>query len=211
MATLFNLIKGTIKHWYIPLIIGLLFLVLGIYIFTTPVETYLTLSILFSLSFLISGLSDMIFSIQNRKGLPGWGWYLISGIISVLLGLYLIRYPGVSMVVLPFVVGFTMLFRSAYLLGFAFDLKSYGAANWGNLAIASILGMLLSFLLLANPIFTGMSLSILTAFTFIFIGISSMMLSFSLKKIKDHPQKISAQIRSRIEQLQNEIEQEIKK
>ncbi len=211
MATLFNFIRETVKHWYIPLIIGLLFLVMGIYIFTVPVETYLTLSVLFSISFLVSGLSDVFFSLQNRKAVHGWGWYLVSGIISVLLGVYLVQYPGISITVLPFVVGFTMMFRSAYLLGFAFDLRSYGIMNWGNLAVASVLGIVLSFLLLANPVVTGLSLSVLTALTFIFIGVSSIMLSLNLKKIKDSPQKISAHIRSRIDQLQDEIDREMKK
>ena len=83
------------------------------------------------------------------------------------------------------------------------DYKSYFSA--------SVPGIVLSLVLLANPLFTGLSLSILTALTFVFIGISSIMLSLNLKKIKDDPQKISARIGSRIEQLQTEIEQEIRK
>ena len=67
MANLLNTLINSIKHWYVPLILGILFLVFGIYIFTVPLETYVTLSILFSISFITSGLFEIFFSIQNSK------------------------------------------------------------------------------------------------------------------------------------------------
>ena len=59
MANLLNTLINSIKHWYVPLILGILFLVFGIYIFTVPLETYVTLSILFSISFITSGLFEI--------------------------------------------------------------------------------------------------------------------------------------------------------
>lgn len=180
-------------------------MVCGIYVFTVPLETYFTLSILFSLSFMASGIFDIFFSIQNSKSLNGWGWYLVSGILSLLIGIYLIAYPAISGSVLPFVIGFTVMFRSFSLLGFSFDLKDAGILSWGNLALVSVLGIILSFLLIADPIFTGISLITLTALAFIFAGIASIILSFGLKKIKNFPDKLSGEIKSRIQALQEEI------
>jgi len=122
MANLLNTLINSIKHWYVPLILGILFLVFGIYIFTVPLETYVTLSILFSISFITSGLFEIFFSIQNSKTLSGWGWYLVGGLFSLTMGVYLVIYPGISIVILPFIVGFTVMFRSFQLLGIAFDM-----------------------------------------------------------------------------------------
>lgn len=185
MTNLLKSVASSVKHWYIPLILGIILIIFGIYIFTIPLETYVTLSILFSISFLTSGIFDIFFSIQNSKTLKGWGWHLVSGILSLAMGIYLTMYPGISISILPFVVGFTIMFRSFYLLGISFDLKDAGIPNWGSLAFTSILGIILSFLLLANPIFSGISLVTLTAFSFIFVGISSVILSFNLKKVKN--------------------------
>ena len=59
-----------------------------------------------------------------------------------------------------------MLFRSFELLGFAFEEKEAGVLNWGNLAIVSVLSIILSFILIANPIFTGISLVVFTGLAF---------------------------------------------
>lgn len=173
MSNIFKTITNTVKHWYIPLIIGLLFIILGIYIFTVPLETYVTLSIIFSISFIISGGLDIYFSINNRKSLSGWGWNLAIGILSLLIGIYLIMKPEISIATLPLYVGFVLLFRSIKGLGFSFELKEMKVLNWGNLAIVSILSLFLSFFLIAHPIFTGLSLVTLTALSFITLGISS--------------------------------------
>ncbi len=205
MANLINAITNTIKHWYVPLIFGIIFLVAGIYIFTVPLEAYVTLSVLFSISFISSGLLEIFFSINNSKTLSGWGWYLVGGLLTLGMGVYLMVYPAISMAMLPFVVGFTVLFRSIQLLGFALDLKELGILKWGNLAVASVLGIVFSFLLLANPIFSGMSLVVVTALSFIFSGIASIVLAFNLKKVKDFPETLDNELKSKIEKLKEEI------
>lgn len=211
MSNIFKTITNTVKHWYIPLIIGILFIILGGYVFTVPLETYLTLSFIFSISFIVSGGLDIYFSIENSKSLSGWGWNLAIGILSLLLGIYLIMKPEISIVTLPLYVGFVLLFRSIKGFGFSFELKEMKVLNWGSLAIVSILSLLLSFFLIAHPIFTGFSLITLTALSFIALGISSIVFSFKMKKIKDFPKKVKSEIHEKLEQLKQETEQELNK
>jgi len=211
MANPLNTFTNAVKHWYIPLILGIIFILCGVYVFSVPLETYLTLTILFSLSFIISGLLDIIFSIQNSGIVKGWGWYLVNGLLTLIFGIYLVAYPAISVTILPFVVGFVLLFRSFQLFGFALELKDLKVNSWGNLAAASILGILFSFLLIANPFFTGLSIVVLTAMSFIFSGIAAIVLSFSLKRVKNFPGKISNELKTKIESLQNEINAAVKK
>ncbi|MEL7121844.1 MAG: DUF308 domain-containing protein [Bacteroidota bacterium] len=206
MTTLFENFKSSLKHWYIPLIIGIVFVLVGIYTFTIPLETYVTLSILFSLSFLFSGISELYFAYANRNTIKGWGWYLVGGIVTVAIGLLMISNPEISMTIIPFYLGFTLLFRALQGLGFAFELRRVKEAKWGNLAISSGLGILLSIYLLAHPMVAGLSLVVLTAITFMVIGTVSIFLSLQLKKIKDFPEKIDKEIKEKIEALQKEID-----
>lgn len=207
MSNLFQSFTNTVKHWYIPLIFGIIFIACGIYVFTVPLATYLTLSVIFSVSFLVSGITEIFFSLQNNKSLQGWGWFLVSGLLTAAIGAYLISNPTISMAVLPFVIGITLLFRSFQLLGFAFDLKSQKILSWGNVAITSVGGIIFSLLLLFNPIFTGISLVTLTGISFIFIGIASVMLALDLRKIKNFPSKVSNELRSKIKALQDEVDE----
>lgn len=210
MAT-FKTVRNTVKYWYVPAIIGVLFIILGGYLFSIPEATYFLLVVLFSLSFLFSGILEIVFSIQNKDELEGWGWYLTSGIFSLLIGVALVAKPEVAATTLPFFIGFSLLFRSFQGLGFAFELKNYGVIKWGNLAILSILGIVFSFLLIANPIFTGISLVVMTALSFIFVGISAIVLAFQLKKLKTLPGKLRKELKDKIEDLKEEYYNEIKR
>ena len=211
MATFLKTIRNTVKNWYIPAIIGVLFILFGGYLFSVPAETYFTLTIFFSLSFLFSGILEIVFSVQNKEELEGWGWYLTSGIFALLIGIVLIAKPEVAVTTLPFFVGFSLLFRSFQGLGFAFELKNYGVIKWGNLAILSVLGIIFSFLLIANPIFTGISLVVITALSFIFVGISAIVLAFQLKKLKTLPGKLRKELKDKIEDLKEEYYKDIEK
>lgn len=211
MATFLKTVRNTVKYWYVPAIIGVLFIILGGYLFSIPEATYFSLVVLFSLSFLFSGILEIVFSIQNKDELEGWGWYLTSGIFSLLIGVALVAKPEVAATTLPFFIGFSLLFRSFQGLGFAFELKNYGVIKWGNLAILSILGIVFSFLLIANPIFTVISLVVMTALSFIFVGISAIVLAFQLKKLKTLPGKLRKELKDKIEDLKEEYYNEIKR
>jgi uncharacterized membrane protein HdeD (DUF308 family) len=175
--------REAIRHWYIPLIFGILLLIVGIDVLATPVAAYLTLSWLFSLSFLVTGILQVAFSIANRDRIHSWGWLLAGGILYILIGLLLLSQPQISIVTLPFIVGFYILFQSVNALGWAYDLKHMGVARWGNVALLGVLGIIFSFILLWNPVFAGLSLAIWTGFAFVFAGVAAILLSFQLKRL----------------------------
>jgi uncharacterized membrane protein HdeD (DUF308 family) len=156
---------------------------------------------------LIIGLLDIFFSIRNHKILQEWGWYLVGGLLSVAGGIILSIYPGISIVILPFVVGFTLLFFSFLLMGFSFEMKSLGILNWGNAAILSVLGVIFSFMLIVRPLMSGISLVTVTGITFIITGVSSIVLSFNLRKVKKIPEKLSSELKDKIAAIKKEIDE----
>lgn len=189
--SLFKKVKKAIDYWYIPLLVGLLFVGIGIWCFITPLAAYLTLAFIFSVSFLGSGIFEIIFALSNRKKIDNWGWTLASGILGFVVGILLIINPLISITILPLYVGFVILFRSIMAIVIAFDLKSYGVLDWGNLLVLGILGTIFSFVLLWNPIFAGLSIVYYTAFALIALGIFYIYFAFKLKRIHDMPEKRS--------------------
>lgn len=175
--------KNFTKHWYLSLILGILFICTGIWVLRTPLESYLTLSILFSVTIFISGISEIIFSVANRKEMDNWGWGIVGGIIDLLLGIWLISSPLLSITILPLFVGFMLMFRSMIAMGIAFDLKEFPDSGWGWLLTLGVLGLLFSFILIWNPTFAGLTIVILTGCAFITIGIFRIILSFKLKHL----------------------------
>lgn len=203
-----NSIKQAIKHWYIPLLVGVFFVVVSVVAFTSPASSLLALSYLFALSFVFGGISEIIFSVVNRHQLDNWGWSLAFGIITFIVGMSLTIHPALSISILAFYIGFVILFRSVSAISFALDVKRYGSKNWGVLLIFGILGIIFSFILIWNPIFAGMSVVVLIALSFLFAGLFSIFLSFQLRKLHKSSKPISADLRARYDALMEDIRQE---
>ena len=205
----FKKVKSTIKHWYLPLIAGIILIAMGIWTFKEPEGSYITLAFLFSLSFVVSGLFETIFSIANRKVIDNWGWNLAMGLITLVVGVLMFMNPEISMLTLPFYVGFVILFRSMNAIGIALDLKNYGILDWGNILAIGIVGIFLAFILLWNPLFAGMSIVVWTGIALIIAGILNIMVSLKLKKIHDIPKKISQELKNKLEEVENQIKEEL--
>lgn len=171
------------KYWYLPLITGIIFIISGIYIFRTPLASYLTLSMLFAAIFFVTGIMEVVNAFSNRQ-YPNWGWSLAGGIVDLILGIMLISSPALSATILPLYVGITILFRSIMGIGSSLALKKVGIKSWATVMIFSILGLLFAILMIANPVFGGLTIVYYTAISFIMIGIFQIMLALGLKKLK---------------------------
>ncbi len=208
---LFKMVRNSVKYWYIPLIVGVILIGLGIYTFMSPEASYLALALLFSLSFLVSGLFEIIFSIANKDVLDNWGWTLAFGVLTLAVGVLLLVNPAISMITLAFYVGFLILFRSISAIGYAVDFRRYGISDWGVLMIIGVLGLIFSFLLIWNPILSGMTVVIWTGLALITSGIFSVYFSLKLKKLNTLPDKLSDRLRNQLELVKREIDEELRR
>ncbi len=182
--TIFKEIKEAVKYWWLLLLTGLVLVAVGIWVFTSPATAYLSLSILFGACILTSGFFETVFSISARKSLEGWGWSLAGGLLDMAIGAYLLIYPGITMAILPFVLGFWLLFRGFSAIGFSFDMKSYGDLNWGWFLLLAIGIIFFAFMILGVPAFGVANIIVWTGLSFVFAGVFRIILASNLKKLK---------------------------
>lgn len=211
MLEFIKTVKSAINHWYLLLLSGILLIALGIWTFREPVDSYATLAFIFALAFVVSGLVETYFSIANRKILDGWGWYLASGIFTLTVGVLMFMNPGITMITLPFYVGFVVLFRSINAISVSLDLKKYMVPGWGTMMGIGILGILFAFILLWNPLFAGLSIVVWTGIALIVAGVFSIMHSFELRKLNNLPHKISKGLMKKYDEIQSQIQEELSK
>ena len=183
MKTLFDEMEHAVKNWWLSLILGILYIIVSLCLLFAPGSSYIALSVIFSISMLISGIIEIIFSISNRRGISSWGWYLAGGIIDLILGIYLVAYPLLSMEVIPFIVAFWMMFRGFSATGYSMDLKRYGTREWGWYMGVGILAIICSLIILWQPAVGALYVIYMLAFTFLIIGFFRVMLSFELKSL----------------------------
>src|SRR5262249_29644779 len=115
---------------------------------------------------------------------------LVSGIIDVALGTYLLLYPTVTMATLPYFVGFWLVFRSFYMMGSSFDLRDFNVPGWGWLLFGGIVMLVLGFLVIYYPAAGVVSIIAVSGSAFIIGGFLNIYLAFQLKGLKADAGKI---------------------
>lgn len=177
-------VKNSVKNWYIPFVVGLIFIGMGLYSMFSPVESFSMLSKVLAFSFITSGIAEIMFSFNNREELENWGWTLIFGLVTLLVGLLIFNRPEITFNTLSLFVGITIMFRSISAISYAIDLKKHDASQWKTLLLFGILGVIFSFILLWNPLLAGSTVAVLMGLALIAVGAFSVFLSLKLKKLK---------------------------
>lgn len=178
-------IERRLRHWYLLLITGVIFTILSIWVFFTPIASFLALAWVISIGFVIGGISEIAYSISNRKQLRNWGWYLAGGIITLILGLHLSLRPGLTALILCYYIAFWLLFRSILEITNSFELKRYRVENWGWVLAFGILGAIISLILLWNPVITSVAVIYWLGIGLLIFGLLQIVLAFGLRKIRN--------------------------
>ena len=182
-----------VKNWWMSLLLGLLYIAVALCLLFAPVSSYVALSVIFSISILVSGILEIFFAAGNKRTISSWGWYLAGGIIDLILGIFLMASPGLSMEVLPFVLAFWLMFRGFSATGYSMDLKRYGTRNWGWYMVFGILAILCSIGVIWQPALGAFTLVYMIAYALLIIGIFRVMLSFELKSLHKRNKEAQAE------------------
>jgi hypothetical protein len=196
MQTILDSITTGVKNWWWFIVKGLLLIAAGIAIFYWPAHGYAGLSVLFSIIILSTGFSQLFFSIANSNILKGWGWTLASGILDVVIGFYLLSNPAVTMVTLPYILGFWLMFGSFYLIGASIDLNSLGVKNWGWVTVGGVLTLVFAFLVLYYPSAGVVSIIAWAGSALIISGVFNFVLASKLKSIKNTATEVKQRLQT---------------
>lgn len=98
-------------HWsgaIVNVLIGVLYVVIGFAITEQPLRTAAVLTLFIAVLFTISGTFRTITALSIR--FPQWGWALLNGVVTLLMGIYILRhYQNVWFWVPGLIVGVEML------------------------------------------------------------------------------------------------------
>lgn len=169
-------VDRSIRHWWVFLIRGILFLLVGIYLLASPVSGYLALSFLFGLIILLAGVAELLRAYQD-KGTGNRGWHLFIGLVDLLLGLILVSHLAASMVILRIIMGFYFLFKGITVLTFRSVLSR--SAWW--LLLGGLIVVLFVFMIWFNPVFGAASVLLFTALAFILTGLLNITLGLRMR------------------------------
>lgn len=163
---------GCLKYWWLLLVLGIIMFLLGIMIFVFPLLSYMTISVLFGITILISGIFYLVMS--GTKTLKGRGWLFVAGLIELLFGIFLTLWPAVSATILPYILGFWLLFKGFTLIGIGADMSDVKGSGWGWSILWALAVIICAFVIIVYPIVFGIEAVI------IWVGISCLIAGGSL-------------------------------
>ena len=185
MKTLsFKTIQNIINYWWLILLAGLLLIGIGVWVIASPFQSYLSLSWVFAIGMIGTGIFEIIFSLINHQSIKRWGWTLAAGAVDLLIGGYLLSNPLITMLLLPLIVGLWMLFRGIMAIGDALHIRSHGYKGWKRLLFTAITIILMAVLILLCPTIGIENLILWTGLAFIITGIFRIYLSIKLQQLK---------------------------
>ena len=179
-----NKVARAVKHWWLMLIAGLLCLVMGIVVFVFPLQSYVTLAILFGVMMMAVGAIQLIIASTSANYLMMRGYFVVGGVLDLMLGIFLCIYPGVTLVALPLMLGVWMLYNSFIIIAFGGDMETFRLGGSGLVVAGGVILLLLSILVLLNPLGAGITTVIIIAgIGLLVLGCLLSMLSLKLKHI----------------------------
>jgi uncharacterized membrane protein HdeD (DUF308 family) len=114
------------KNWgkfVLWLLLGALYVGAGLITFSNPLLAAAVLTLLLGAALIVSGIMRIILAFGMRSEAP-WIWVVLSGIITLILGLMILaRWPVSSLYVLGIFLGIDLLFAGAGWIGVGLALK----------------------------------------------------------------------------------------
>lgn len=106
------------------LLFGILTLVVGISLIFNPLAGMVSLTLLVAVLFLATGVVKVMYAFSLRP-VTGWGWVLLSGVVSVALGVMILAdFPWSATNILGILLGVELISNGALFLFIALGLRN---------------------------------------------------------------------------------------
>lgn len=158
-----NRVGRAVQHWWLMMLAGILCFALGIAVFVFPLESYVVLSILAGVLMLVVGAAQLIIASTSGNYLAMRGYMLVGGVIDLLLGFLLCVYPGVTMALLPIMLGIWMMYHAFMIISFGGDMETFKVKGSGWTIVGGVILLVLSFIVLINPFSAGVATVVVLA------------------------------------------------
>ncbi len=167
--------------WWMPLIMGILAIVIGLLLFTNPAMTSAWIAWFIGIYWLISGVMHLVTLFFDRTL---WGWNLFIGILGILAGVLVLE----AMVQAPLLTTIGLASIYVWVLGIQgviFGIMqiflAFRGGGWG-VGILGVLSVALGGLLIANAVQASLVLPWVFGAFAVVGGIAAIFMAFRLKK-----------------------------
>jgi uncharacterized membrane protein HdeD (DUF308 family) len=173
-------VETIIRNWWLVALRGVVALIFGLLTIYRPGVTLAALILLFGGYAVANGLFAIIAAIANRQGERHWVSLIISGVLSIAVGILTFLMPGVTGIVLLYLIASWAIVTGVAEIMTAIRLRKAITGEW-LLVFAGVVSVLFGLLLIVFPGAGALAVTLWIGTYAIMIGILLLALAFRLR------------------------------
>ena len=159
-------------HWRLFLSEGIILVLLGLLAVVVPMVASLAVTIVIGWLFLISGIVGLASTFAMRRA-PGFWWSLLSGVLGVAVGGWLLVEPEQGLVSLTYLLIAFFIIEGIATIMFALDHRAALSGRWAWMLVSGIVDLFLAAVILAGlPGTVAWALGLIVGINMVFGGAS---------------------------------------
>src|SRR5437763_1759002 len=174
------------RHWWVPVLRGIVAIVFGVIAFTHPVMAAATLVLFFGAWVLVDGVFRVVGAIGHRGSDPDWGFNLIIGILGIIIGFLTFHAPRITVLALVIYIAAWALMIGATEIALAVRLRREIKGEW-FLILMGLASLVFAFLLLWNPVAGAAAVIWIIAWYAVILGVLGIIFGFRLRSLPSLP------------------------
>ena len=133
---------------------------------------------------LLTGAIQLIVASTSGNYLMMRGYVIVGGILDVILGMFLCIYPGISLFLLPIMMGLWLMYHSFIIIALGGDMSTFKIPGNGMTIVLGILLLLLSIFVIVDPFSVGVATVLTVAGAgLILFGVMMCSIAVTLKNV----------------------------
>jgi uncharacterized membrane protein HdeD (DUF308 family) len=141
---------GARSSWWAIVLRGIFAVVFGIVVLASPGLGVATLILLFAAYAAVDGVVALATAVNHGRAGMSWGWWLIEGIVSLVVAALAIARPGVTLLAIVLLIAFRAIALGLFELGGA--LAGRGLDHRWLLGVTGAVSLLFGVLLIVQPL-----------------------------------------------------------
>lgn len=154
---------------------GILLVICGILCLKDPGAALTGMTVVLGAAMLFSGIVDIVIFATSHNYMIGSGWFLLDGILTVLLSLFVLGNDLFTALTLPFIFGMWLIFSGISKFVNSFDLQRLGVKGWGWFTAYGILMAVVGFISFLSPVTGIVTITVMVGILLILQGIASVL------------------------------------
>jgi len=177
-----GLVKSALhRSWWLLLLRGIAAVAFGVLTFIWPQISLVSLILVYGIYALVDGVLALIAAIRGGGFVPRW-WLALGGVVSILAAVVAFAWPGLTALVLVYLIGFWSILRGVLEIIGAIRLRNEIANEW-TLGVAGALSVIFGLILVFMPGAGALGLLWLIATWAVLFGLLLIWVAFKVRKL----------------------------